>query len=97
MIVVFPDHTHLLFAILFGTVLTFDTLNKDNSKRKISEYNQEIPQSKTSDKLQTNPWYHEEEPHNNHEAKQSALSSSLTCLKRPLKNKQNKVGLNGKW
>ena len=38
-------------------------------------------------KLQTNPWHHEEEPHNNHEtpgrqnkAKQPAMSSPLRCL-----------------
>ena len=31
------------------------------SKKKVSEYDQEIPQPQTAD----NPWHREEEPHNN--------------------------------
>ena len=51
---------------LFNTSLSFahvpDIWKRSNTK-KVSEYDQEIPQSQTAD----NPWHPEEEPLNHHE------------------------------
>ena len=44
--------------------------------KKNSEYDQDIPQSQ----MQTRPWHHEEEPHNNHETpgRQTKQSNQLS-------------------
>ena len=42
----------------------------------VSEYDQEIPQSKTA----ANPWHHEEEPHNHQEKQKDKLSKATSFL-----------------
>ena len=48
--------------------------------QKVSEYDQEIPQSQTADR----PWHREEEPHNNHDTagRQTKQSNQLSLAHR---------------
>ena len=64
-IVVFPDHTHLLFLVMEADIM-----------KKVSEYDEKID----NHILQTNPWHREQEPHNNYETlrRQTKQSNQLS-------------------
>ena len=48
-IVVFPDHTQLLFALWWQTLILREDIFHPKLTQKASEYDEEIPQSHTAD------------------------------------------------